>query len=62
MVSVTLYLEPLEKNERPVKLMRIVEIPLGPAVTGAVKAVTGQGDQVDMPSESDTDENEGEGG
>ena len=36
LVKITLFMEPVEKFEPPVKLQRVVEIPIAPAVTGAV--------------------------
>jgi prepilin-type N-terminal cleavage/methylation domain-containing protein len=41
LVEITLFLEPVEKGEPMVKLQRIVEIPLAPAVTGAVTVARG---------------------
>lgn len=43
LVQLTVYLEPVEKYEPPVKLQRVVEIPVAPAVTGAVRVAEGQG-------------------
>jgi hypothetical protein len=39
LVKVSLYMEPVEKYGRPVIMQRLVEIPMGPAVTSAVAAV-----------------------
>jgi hypothetical protein len=39
LVEITLYMEPVEKNQPAIKVQRIIEIPVAPAVTGAVKAV-----------------------
>lgn len=36
LVEVTLYMDPIEEFDEPVKLTRVVEIPIGPAVTGVV--------------------------
>lgn len=41
LVEVTLLMEPLEKYGEPVKMMRLVEIPMGPATTSITAAVTG---------------------
>lgn len=41
LVEVTLYMEPLEKYGEPVKMVRLVEIPMGPATTSITVAVTG---------------------
>jgi len=41
MVLLTVYLEPVDKGDPPVKLQRVVEIPVAPAVTGAVLVVQG---------------------
>jgi len=46
LVEITLFMEPVEKYEPPIKLQRIVEIPVAPAVTGAVRvaeSAPGQG-------------------
>jgi prepilin-type N-terminal cleavage/methylation domain-containing protein len=53
LVKITLFMEPVEKYEPPVKLQRVVEIPIAPAVTGAV-VVVGRDDQsqrVEQPTE-----------
>lgn len=42
LVEVTVYMEPLERNEQPVRLQRIIEIPVAPAVTSAVQVGQGQ--------------------
>ena len=42
LVEVTLYMDPIEKYGDPVTLMRVVEIPIAPAVTNAVKAAETQ--------------------
>jgi len=60
MLLLTVYLEPVEKYEPPVKLQRVVEIPVAPAVTGAVVVVReAEGGntndaamQVDQPSQA----------
>jgi len=36
LVEITLYMDPIEKYGEPVKLQRLVEIPIAPAVTNAV--------------------------
>jgi len=36
LVEVTVYMEPVEKHEPPIEMRRIIEIPVAPAVTGAV--------------------------
>lgn len=59
LVEVTVYMEPLEKGEQPVKLQRIIEIPVGPAVTGAV--TVGQA-PVDQPAQGEQNQNQPEGG
>lgn len=41
LVEITLFLEPVERGEPMVKLQRIVEIPLAPAVEGAVTVSRG---------------------
>jgi prepilin-type N-terminal cleavage/methylation domain-containing protein len=38
LVEITLYMDPIDKFGDPVKLMRVVEIPIAPAVTNAVQA------------------------
>lgn len=43
LVEITVFMEPLEKFGSPVKLQRLVEIPVAPAVTGAVRAVSSDG-------------------
>jgi hypothetical protein len=42
LVSITVFLEPLERGEDPVEIRRVIKIPVGPAVTGAVSVVTGR--------------------
>jgi prepilin-type N-terminal cleavage/methylation domain-containing protein len=37
LVEITVFMEPVEKGRPPIKLQRIVEIPVAPAVTGAVQ-------------------------
>lgn len=37
LIEITLFLEPIEKYERPVKVQRIIQIPVAPAVKGAVR-------------------------
>ena len=44
LIQITLYMEPLEKGELPLKVQRIVQIPVAPAVTGAVTAAETPGD------------------
>jgi len=44
LIQITVYMEPLEKGELPIKLQRIVQIPVAPAVTGAVTAVQAPGE------------------
>ncbi len=44
LVRITLYMEPVEKFKPPIKLQRIVEIPVAPAVTGAVRVTQGPGE------------------
>ena len=41
LVEVTLLMEPIEKYDEPVKMMRLVEIPMGPATTSITASVTG---------------------
>jgi type II secretory pathway pseudopilin PulG len=41
LVEITLYMDPIEKFGDPVLLKRVVEIPIAPAMTNAVKADTG---------------------
>lgn len=70
LVMLTVYLEPVDKNDPPVKLQRVVEIPVAPAVTGAVRVQqTPQGTgtnepgmQVQQPSESQSSVPSGAGG
>ncbi|HNX53227.1 MAG TPA: prepilin-type N-terminal cleavage/methylation domain-containing protein [Pontiellaceae bacterium] len=38
LVEITLYAEPVEKNDEPVKFRQIIEIPLGPLVTNDISA------------------------
>lgn len=45
LVQITVYLQPTEKYGSPVEVRRVIEIPVGPAVTSAVAVTTGQGDQ-----------------
>ena len=42
LVEITLYMDPIEKYGDPVTLMRVVEIPIAPAVTNSVKAAETQ--------------------
>ncbi len=59
LVRITLYLEPMERSDPPVKLQRIVEIPLAPAVEAAVvvtrnpasDAPADDAQQVDQPTQ-----------
>lgn len=39
LVEITLFMDPIEEFDEPVKLTRVVEIPIGPAVTGVVSGV-----------------------
>lgn len=41
LVEITLFLEPLEKYGAPVKISRLVELPIGPAVTSITASATG---------------------
>jgi hypothetical protein len=41
LVEITLLMEPIEKYDEPVKMMRLVEIPMGPATTSITASVTG---------------------
>jgi len=57
LVEITLYMEPVEKFKPPIKLQRVVEIPVAPAVTGAVRITQAPGEgperrqRVDQPTE-----------
>jgi prepilin-type N-terminal cleavage/methylation domain-containing protein len=42
-IEITLYMDPIEKYGKPVEMKRLVEIPVAPAVTGAVTVATGGG-------------------
>ena len=41
LVKITLFMEPMERGEPPIKLQRVVEIPVAPAVTAAVTVAEG---------------------
>jgi prepilin-type N-terminal cleavage/methylation domain-containing protein len=43
LVEVTVFMEPVGKNESPIEMRRIIEIPVAPAVTGAVVAAGAPG-------------------
>ena len=53
LVLITLYMEPVEKNEPPVKLQRVVEIPIAGAVTGAVTVTRQPGEGVEQTQQVD---------
>lgn len=42
LVEVTLYMTPLERYEPPIKIARLVQIPLGPVATSTLPVATGQ--------------------
>lgn len=42
LIEVTLFMEPLERYEPPIKIARLVQIPLGPVTTSTVPIATGQ--------------------
>lgn len=42
LVEVTLFMTPLERYEPPIKISRLVQIPLGPVVTSTLPVATGQ--------------------
>ena len=44
LVEITVFLEPVERNEPVIKLQRVVEVPVAPAVTGAVRVTQSPGD------------------
>jgi prepilin-type N-terminal cleavage/methylation domain-containing protein len=44
LVEITLYMDPLEKYDPPLTIKRLVEIPIAPAVTGAVNYTESSGD------------------
>ncbi len=41
LVQVTLFLKPVERGGEPIKMSRLVEIPIGPSTTGRVQRTTG---------------------
>ncbi|OQW96938.1 MAG: hypothetical protein BWK77_03160 [Verrucomicrobia bacterium A1] len=42
LVEITLFMDPIKEYGEPVKLQRLIEIPIAPALTNAVKATEGQ--------------------
>jgi len=40
LIEVTLYMDPLEEYGEPIKLQRLIEVPIAPAVTGAVNTAS----------------------
>ena len=65
LVEVTLYMDPIEEFGEPVKLTRVVEIPIGPAVTGVVsgagtETTADSGDKTATESEDTDKKTDGE--
>lgn len=61
LLQVTVFLEPLDDGEPAVKVQRVVEIPVAPAVTSAVSVVTNEGDGTgtgDEQMQGDQNQNE----
>lgn len=56
LVKITLFMEPVEKYEPPVKFQRVIELPIAPAVSGAV--VVSESPE-STPPEGETNQGEG---